>query len=135
AVIDLDAVADHRAVAVLASGGQEVDRALEAVEGAHLAFDDDVERLVVLVATDLAALHRCGLLSLVRAARCSLNQSTDSRATSSSAPAPSNRCVAPATTSSRHQPSMTTHARRLRSTTTSSRSPTMRSVGTSTCAR
>src|SRR5437879_1692832 len=56
--VDLDAVADDLAAAVLAHRCHVVDGALEAVEGVVRAGGDDFEGLVVVVATDLTARHR-----------------------------------------------------------------------------
>src|SRR5919198_1209237 len=53
----LDPVADDPAAAVLADRRQRVDGALEAVEGVARPLRDDLERLVVVVAANLAARH------------------------------------------------------------------------------
>src|SRR5262245_6539390 len=53
----LDAVAYHLAAAVLARGREAMDRALEGIEGVVGAGHVDVEGLVVIVTTDLAASH------------------------------------------------------------------------------
>src|SRR5215216_1361452 len=56
--IRLHAVTDDLHAAVLADRGEGVDRALEAVEGVRVPpRHTDVERLVVIVATDLALSH------------------------------------------------------------------------------
>src|SRR5690606_34649037 len=57
APVDLGAVADHLAPAVVADGRHLVDGALEAVEGVVCARGDDLEGLVVVVPADLAASH------------------------------------------------------------------------------
>src|SRR5262245_61098848 len=53
----LDAVPDDLAAAVLAHRRQPVDRALEGVEGVRGAADANLERLVVIVTTDVASSH------------------------------------------------------------------------------
>src|SRR5690606_34323642 len=55
--VDLGAVADDLAPAVLADRRHEVDGALEAVEGVALARRHHLERLVVVVAADLTLRH------------------------------------------------------------------------------
>jgi hypothetical protein len=57
AAVDLGAVADHPAPAVLADRRHQVDRALEAVEDVPPAGRGDLDRLVVVVAADLACRH------------------------------------------------------------------------------
>jgi AraC-like DNA-binding protein len=63
AAIGLDAVTDHAATAVLAGRRQGVNRALEAVERVGLIAANDLKRLVVLVAANIASGHR-SLLAL-----------------------------------------------------------------------
>src|SRR5690606_9543633 len=67
ATVDLDAVADHLAPAVLADGRHAVDGALEAVEGVRRTGGAHLERLVVVVAADLTAGH--GVLLVVQVAQ------------------------------------------------------------------
>src|ERR671910_2292496 len=57
ATLDLDPVADHRAVAVLAARRHAADGALEAVEGVVIAGGNHLEGLVVVVAAHLADGH------------------------------------------------------------------------------
>src|SRR5262245_14371123 len=54
--VGLDPVPDHAAAAVLAERRERVDRTLEAVEEMSGAVED-LERLVVVVPTDLATRH------------------------------------------------------------------------------
>lgn len=61
------AVPNHTAVAVRASGSHRLDGALEAVECHRPIALDDLERLVVIVAADIALWH--GLLLSNRAAK------------------------------------------------------------------
>src|SRR5687767_8162832 len=55
AAVDLDAMPDDLALAVLAHGCEEVDRTFEAVEGVGHASGGDLEGLVVVVAADFAS--------------------------------------------------------------------------------
>jgi hypothetical protein len=56
--ISFDSVTDYAAAAVLADRCERVDRALEAVEHVCFAVPTYLERLVVVVAADLAGRHR-----------------------------------------------------------------------------
>jgi hypothetical protein len=70
AVVDLGAVPDHLAAAVLARRCQPMDSALEAVEHVSLASGDDLERLVVVVPADLAHRHGgCPVIARLRDSR------------------------------------------------------------------
>jgi hypothetical protein len=51
-------VADYAASAVSAARGQGLDRALEGVEGVRAILQQNLERLVVLIATDLTSAER-----------------------------------------------------------------------------
>ncbi len=64
-------VADDSALAVLAMGGEGVDRALETVKSVRLATDLDVHRILEFVAAGLAGFHDvlsegCQLLTFTR---------------------------------------------------------------------
>src|SRR5262245_43924004 len=52
----LDAVADDAGAAVVADRREQLDRTLEAVEDVRFAAHDHLERLLVVVAADLAGL-------------------------------------------------------------------------------
>src|SRR5207237_880107 len=93
----LDSVSDDLAMAVLALGGQSMNRALETVEDVTASGERDFEGLVVIVSTDLTDWH----LQPARAMstrRYRRNQPRARRATSESAPGSSKRWVAPRTT-------------------------------------
>ena len=55
--LPLDAVAEDAAFAVIADGGEDVDRALEGVEAVGFARDDEIKTFVIFVSAVMAGFH------------------------------------------------------------------------------
>jgi hypothetical protein len=55
--VRLDAMPNHRAIAVLATRRQSLDRTLETIKSMRLAGDHNVKRFVVIITTNFAAAH------------------------------------------------------------------------------